>query len=75
MLAGSMCLRSLFVRPTLRHEFYKGTDRTNIAIANTGSGMQPFHLGYFHLIMAHTKGQGEGHAHIDCEYLANDIDR
>ena len=29
-------------------------------------------LAYLHLTLAHSKGQGQGRAHFDCQYLAND---
>ena len=37
------------------------------------SGMRPFdwHI-CMHLTLAHSNGHGQGHAHFDCEYLAND---
>ena len=31
-----------------------------------------FLLAYLQLTVAHSKGQGQGHAHFACEYLAND---
>ena len=31
-----------------------------------------FRLTYLHLTLAHSKGQSQGHAHLDGEYLAND---
>ena len=29
-------------------------------------------MGKFHLTSAHSKGKTQGHAHLDCEYLASD---
>ena len=29
-------------------------------------------LAYLHLILTHSKRQGQGHAYFDCEYLAKD---
>ena len=31
-----------------------------------------FRLMYLHLILAHSKGQSQGHAKLDLEYLVND---
>ena len=31
-----------------------------------------FRLAYLHLTLAHSKDQGHGHTHFDCEYLTND---
>ena len=31
-----------------------------------------FRLAYLHLTLAHSKCEGQGHAHFHCEYLAND---
>ena len=30
-----------------------------------------FRLVYAHLILTHSKGQGQGHAHFNCEYIPN----
>ena len=30
-----------------------------------------FRLEYLHLTLAHSKGQGQGHPHLSCEYLVN----
>ena len=29
-------------------------------------------LAYLYLTLVHSKSQGEGHAHFDCEYFVND---
>ena len=34
-----------------------------------------FRLAYLHLTLAHSKGQGKGHAQFDCEYLAKGDDK
>ena len=49
-----------------------GTERTDIAITNTGSNMSSFdwHI-YIRHDLAQSKGKGRGNAHFDCEYLAN----
>ena len=28
-------------------------------------------LAYLHLILAYFEGQGQGHAHFDCQYISN----
>ena len=48
------------------------TDRTNIAISNTGSHIWPFWLASWHLTFAHSYGEGQDHAHFNCDCLAND---
>ena len=47
------------------------TDGANVAIANTERYHVSFQLAYLHLIFAHSKDQGQGHAYFACKYLAN----
>ena len=45
--------------------------RTNIAILTHRKLHVAFRLAFLHLTLAHSKCQGKGHAHFDCQYLAN----
>ena len=38
-------------------------------IANTNKWEVAFLLARLHLVLAHSKGQGQDHAHLECEYL------
>ena len=46
------------------------TDTTNSSIANAESCMWSFDW-HLHLTLSYSKGQCQGHAHYDCECLAN----
>ena len=46
------------------------TNRKNIAIANKYEVAYGISIGILHLTLDHSKGQGQGHAHFDCEYSA-----
>ena len=45
------------------------TDMSNIAIANSHVA---FRFAYLHWTLVLSKGQGQGYAHFDCEYLGNE---
>ena len=48
------------------------TDRANIAVDNTYEVVcGPTYHCHIYMTLNHSKGQGQRHAHFDCEYLAN----